>query len=110
MEPMSKTRFNVPVCFVKERFICAFSGLLNHKMPTLTCEGFDTVKQKWFKMESLDKARHSTSAIVMNNMSIYLMPGISAAPSTSVEIFTLDLKQANRYSTDDLNYIKALAV
>jgi hypothetical protein len=44
-------------------------------MPTLSCEGFDTVKQKWFKMESIDKPRHSTSAIVMNNNAIYIMPG-----------------------------------
>jgi hypothetical protein len=42
------------------------------------------------------------------------MPGASANPTgatgNQVEIFMLDLKQANRYSTDDLNYIKALAV
>jgi len=66
-------------------------------MPTLTCEGFDTVKHKWFKMESLDKPRHSTSAIVMNNSTqIYLMPGASANPTgaagNQIEIFMLDLK------------------
>lgn len=83
-------------------------------MPTLSCEGFDTVKQKWFKMESIDKPRHSTSAIVMNNNAIYIMPGSNSVvgnnqAGSQVEIFMLDLKQANRYSLDDLNYIKALA-
>ena len=62
----------------------------------------------------MDKPRCSTAAVVMNNSAIYLMPGNPLgmnAPTPSVcSIFTLDLKNANKYDKNDINFVKVLAM
>ena len=84
-----------------------------HNLPIVQTEGFDTVKLKWFKMQSLEKPRHSTSAVVMNNQAIYLMPGnplgIGAPTASATNIFVLDLKNANKFDKNDLNYVRTLS-
>jgi len=67
MPGMGHERFNVPLAFVQERFICALCGLLQPNNPSLTCEGYDIVKSIWFKMRSIEAPRYSTTAVVMNN-------------------------------------------
>jgi hypothetical protein len=66
------------------------------------------VKNKWFKLQPIDAPRYNTTASVMNNSAIYLMPGPGATAGNG-SIFCLDLKPASKFPKDDRNYVKALA-
>jgi hypothetical protein len=72
-------------------------GITTNQAPQLNCCGYDTVKQIWFKMRPIDKPRYNTSAVVIDNQAIYLMPGASAKQEREggMTIFQLHLKGAN---------------
>ena len=58
-------------------------GITTNQAPQLNCFGFDTAKTIWFKMKPTDKPRFNTSAVVLNNEPMYLMPGASAKQDKS---------------------------
>lgn len=61
-------------------------------------------------MQPLDKPRHSTSAVVMNNVAIYIMPGATSVHAQSnTQLFMLDLRPASKFNKDDLAYVRAIA-
>jgi hypothetical protein len=111
MQNLNQGRYNAPLAFIQERFVCALGGLTTNKVPTLTCEGYDVVKNQCFRMMPLEKPRYSTSAVVMQNHAIYIMPGNcgGGGASGSVQLFMLDLKPAGKFNKDDMKYVKAIA-
>ena len=61
-------------------------------------------------MMPLEKPRYSTSAVVMQNQAIYIMPGNCGGGGTGgIQLFMLDLKPAAKFVKDDVKYVKALA-
>jgi len=110
LAPRPTAAYNVPVAFVGERFICAHGGQISSNKATTECEAFDIVKCKWFKIQPLPQPRYSTSAVVMNNMAIYVMPGPGGAQGgNAANIFKLDLVAASKHSKEDVNYLKNMA-
>lgn len=53
LDPMHVPRYNVPVTFVNERFICALGGQKSANQATSDCEVFDIVKSKWLKIQPM---------------------------------------------------------
>jgi hypothetical protein len=115
---MDTPRFNVPLAFVQERFVCVLGGLSQPGIPSLTCEGYDIVKSIWFKMKPIEDPRYSTTAVVMDNKAIYLMPGCASestevSPSAgmgNLKLLVLNLEKANQFDKADINYVKNLAI
>jgi len=78
-ESMSIGRFNTPLALIRDRFILACGGQTNEDAATNTCEAFDIDTNTWFSIAPLKQAISNTSAIVMNNRFVYLMPGSGIA-------------------------------
>lgn len=72
---MSLGRFNTPLALIRDRFIIACGGQVNESSATSQCEAYDIETNNWFSISSLQMPMSNTSAIVMNNRFIYLMPG-----------------------------------
>ena len=77
-EQMSKARYGSPLALVHERFILALGGYTNNSELTLHCEAFDTQSNYWFKIKALPFPTSNTTAIVMDETKVYLMPGKQA--------------------------------
>ena len=72
---METARFGSPLALVHERFIFALGGFTKTNDQTMECEAFDTHTNHWFRLYSLPYPVANTSAVVMNNQKVYLMPG-----------------------------------
>jgi hypothetical protein len=74
-EGMNLGRFNTPLALVRDRFLILCGGQINQDNSTNLCEAFDTETNTWFGIAPLSKPMSNTSAVVMNNRFIYLLPG-----------------------------------
>jgi len=74
---MSQPKFNVPLAIIKDRYIFALGGCLNNMNLTNSVEMFDIVNNKWYPVSSMTNPRSMTTATVVNNRWIYIMPGNS---------------------------------
>ena len=77
MDSLQSPRFDIPLALVHDRFLLAIGGKTNNTQVgrTRRCEAFDTVANHWFHIDSLPAAYVDTSALVMNNREVYMMPG-----------------------------------
>jgi hypothetical protein len=82
---MQQGRFNSPLAMVRDRFIFAIGGQTSDRTATSQCEVFDTMNNAWFSISPLNKPAANTSAIVMNNRFIYLMPGAGIPDDPSAQ-------------------------
>jgi hypothetical protein len=78
-ENMNLGRFNAPLALVRDRFILACGGQVSENAATNACEAYDIDTNTWFAIAPLKQAISNTSAIVMNNRFVYLMPGSGIA-------------------------------
>ena len=74
-EKMEVARFGSPLALVHDRFVLAMGGFTINNEPTSQCEAFDTVSNRWFRIAELPFAVANTTAVTMNNQTVYLMPG-----------------------------------
>ena len=74
-ESMKTARFLVPLALIRDRFILALGGFTGRTVATKTCECYDTVTNCWFNINPLPSQVVNTTAVVMNERWIYLMPG-----------------------------------
>ena len=63
------------MCLVRDRFILALGGKISDLDSTESCEVFDSVNNEWFPMARLPFAIINSTAVVMNQRFVYLMPG-----------------------------------
>ena len=78
-ESMSAGRFNAPLALVRDRFILACGGQTSENTATTACEAYDIDTNTWFAIAPLKQPISNTSAVVMNNRFVYLMPGSGIA-------------------------------
>ena len=74
-EKMETARFGSPLALVHKRFVLALGGFTTPNDQTGQCEAFDTVTNRWFRIGELPFAVQNTTAVVMNDRTVYLMPG-----------------------------------
>ena len=74
MDSMQAPRYDIPLALVHDRFILAMGGKTS-TTKTRRCEAYDTVTNHWFQIDSLPALIVDTSAVVLNNREVYLMPG-----------------------------------
>ena len=74
-EKMQTARFGSPLALVHKRFLLALGGFVTPNDQTGQCEAFDTVTNRWFGIGELPFAMQNTTAVVMNDRTVYLMPG-----------------------------------
>ena len=74
-DQMKTGRFLAPLALIRDRFILALGGFTSRTQPTKTCECYDTITNFWFNINSLPSQSVNTTAVVMNERWVYLMPG-----------------------------------
>ena len=74
-EPMKTARFMTPLALVRDRFVLALGGFTGRNAATKTCECYDSQTNAWFNIASLPTQSVNTTAVVMNERWVYLMPG-----------------------------------
>ena len=68
-------RYGMTSTTVIDKFIFAIGGSSQKSKPTDTVEVFDTSKNVWYPVGSLNKARSSTSCCTINHRQIFVFPG-----------------------------------
>ena len=72
---MPTARFDTPVALVHDQVILALGGKMSKYRGTIRCEAYDTVSDQWFNMQPLPFFCVNTSAVVVRQRFVYLMPG-----------------------------------
>ena len=72
---MNQARILAPLALVRDRFVLALGGFTSRSTSTKLAECFDTQTNNWFQIASLPATSVNTTAIVMNERWVYLMPG-----------------------------------
>lgn len=86
-EPMKTGRFLTPLALIRDRFILALGGFTGRTVATKTCECYDTVTNYWFNINSLPSQSVNTTAVVMNERWVYLMPGNNREAQVANHLF-----------------------
>lgn len=74
-----------------DRFILAIGGKTSKTKATIRCEAYDIVMNHWFSVEPLPETVTGTSAVVMNEQEVYLMPGNNRnGTSPTLAVYRLD--------------------
>ena len=91
-------RFEIPLALVHDRFILALGGkkgkgkgAQGQAETTKLCEAYDSVTNHWFQIDSLPFTCSGTSAVVMNDQEVYLMPGNNRETQTNSSLFICHL-------------------
>lgn len=74
-EPMKSARFMAPLALIRDRFILALGGFTSRTSVTKSAECYDSQTNSWFNIAALPCTAINTSAVVMNERWVYLMPG-----------------------------------
>jgi len=74
-ERMEVARFGSPLALVHSRFLLALGGFTTKGDQTMECEAFDTRTNHWFRLAALPFPVANTTAVVMNNQHVYVLPG-----------------------------------
>lgn len=74
-EPMKTARFLAPLALVRDRFILTLGGFTSRSATTKNAECFDTQTNHWFAIAPVPITAVNTTAVVMNERWVYLMPG-----------------------------------
>jgi len=72
---METARFGTPLALVHSRYILALGGFAKTSEMMIDCEAFDTMSNHWFRIASLPFPVANTTAVVMKDRKVYLMPG-----------------------------------
>lgn len=86
---MKTPRFNIPLVLVKDRYILALGGMTSKSKVVDVCEAYDTVNSTWYPLPHLDRARASTSAQVVNQRYVYIMPAPNSISWSTIEFLDL---------------------
>lgn len=74
-DKLKLARFNTCLALIRNRFVIAMGGRTGNNTQTKLCEAFDSHTNAWFNLAAMPRTVADTSAIVMNNRYIYVMPG-----------------------------------
>ena len=74
-EQMKTARMLAPLALIRDRFVLALGGFTSRTATTKSCECYDTYTNCWFAIASLPSQSLNTTAVVMNERWVYLMPG-----------------------------------
>ena len=72
---MKQARYCTPLALIRDRFILALGGLSQASVAIKSCECYDTHTNHWFQIQDMPAACARTSAVVMNQRFVYMMPG-----------------------------------
>ena len=86
-EPMKTGRFQTPLALIRDRFILALGGYTGRTVATKTCECYDTVTNYWVNINSLPSQSVNTTAVVMHQRWVYLMPGNNREAQVANHLF-----------------------
>jgi len=91
-EAMKAPRFLAPLALVRDRFILALGGFTSRTGATKAAECYDTQTNCWFSIAALPSQAVNTTATVMNERWVYVMPGANreAQSGQSLYISMLD--------------------
>lgn len=101
-EPMKTARFHIPLALIRDRFVLALGGFTSRQQATKTCECYDTWTNYWFNINPLPTQSINTTAVVMNERWIYLMPGANREAQFGNHLFinVLDTGSTSIYEGD----------
>ena len=68
-------RFDTPLALVHDKVIIALGGKTSKYHGTKRCEAYDTITDTWINMNSLPFFCVNSTAVVMKDRYLYLMPG-----------------------------------
>ena len=74
-EAMKVARYCTPLALVRDRFILALGGLGSNSSYLASCECYDTHTNHWFQIQDMPAPCAKSSAVVMNQRFVYVMPG-----------------------------------
>jgi hypothetical protein len=98
-ERMQTARYGATLALIRDRFVLALSGMTGRSKTTRTCEAYDTQTNHWFSIQDLPVALCNTSATVMNNRFVYVMPAANQEclkqGGSSLTIHMLDSGNSN---------------
>lgn len=99
---MKNARFGAPTCLIRDRFILALGGQTSRYNATKACEAYDTQTNHWFPIASLPVTLVNTTAIVMNERFVFMMPGGNrdCASGNSLLVMRLDTGSTASYMGD----------
>lgn len=72
---MTTARFDSPLALVHDRVILVLGGKTDKYHGTKKCDAYDTLSDKWYSVATLPFFCVNTTAVVMKDRFIYLMPG-----------------------------------
>ena len=72
---MPTARFDTPLALVHDKVVIALGGKTSKYHGTKRCEAFDSVSGQWFNVAALPFFCVNTTAVVMKERYVYLMPG-----------------------------------
>ena len=72
---MPTARFDTPLALVHDQVIIALGGKTSKFHGTKRCEAYDTLKDQWVDLTPLPFFCVNTTAVVMKDRYVYLMPG-----------------------------------
>ena len=104
MESLQASRFEIPLALVHDRFILAIGGKTSKNYATTRLEAYDIVMNHWFMIESLPETVTGTSAVVMNDQEVYLMPGNNRNGTfPTLAVYRLDTGPVSQFPRDTSN-------
>ena len=89
---MTAGRFLAPLALIRDRFILAMGGYTSRSSTTKQAECYDTQTNYWFPIAALPATIVNSTAVVMNERWVYLMPGSNREAEIGgfLSILTLD--------------------
>ena len=72
---MPTARFDTPLALVHDKVVIAHGGKTSRNHGTKRCEAYDTVTDTWTRIADLPFFCVNTTAVVMKDRYVYLMPG-----------------------------------
>ena len=101
-QAMRTARFFAPLALIRDRFILALGGFTGRSTSTKMCEAYDTHTNHWFNITSLPSQSINTTAVVMSERWVYMMPGQNreAQVGSHLLINQLDTGSSSIYEGD----------
>jgi len=76
---MKTARFGAVLALIRDRFVLAIGGMTGKAAATNLCEAFDVQTNAWFTTQALPVPVSNTTAVVMQDRVVYLMPGSNSS-------------------------------
>lgn len=97
---MKTARSSVPLALIRDRWILAMGGNIGRAKPCSLVAAYDTLTNVWFDCQSLPTVKANTSAVVVSQRFVYLLPGqnVGAQKGNSVLVDYLDTGATQDYT------------